>query len=310
MYFVTHSFFFYEIYTVTNQKHTPKKQQEYYDNVTFTKQAQELETILRTSFPKCKKFDIIGFSLGARLSLATIASSPTLIRKAHLTGVGLERSPFAKLVIHSWKDILLSSREGSSRRASASSSTSGDVDGGGHNSTITHTPSLRAFAWSIIMTTYSQEFLALNGADKVSLWVDHICRNNNHMGLLKLLEQTHGDAIEINATPLNNNSNRGDDDDYNLKLSLSSNNEMINIVEQIKRNNLNQGGRAITVGQIHMGEMDKISTIHQAQELSEYIGWNDIDNSDNGVITYKGCGHAVMNEDGRIWRRNVLDYLK
>ena len=144
---------------------------EYYGNVTLAKQAQELESILYKTFPKCANFDIIAFSLGARIALATAALFPTLIRKATLTGVGLDRSPFAKIVIYSWKDILVSA--------------AADSDD--------HSSSLKAFAWSIIMTTYSQSFLGLHGAQRIASWVDHICDNNNQVGLLKLLEQTHGD---------------------------------------------------------------------------------------------------------------------
>jgi pimeloyl-ACP methyl ester carboxylesterase len=259
-----------------------KSENEYYKDVTLKKQAQELKRILQKSFPNCDAFDIIGFSLGARISLATIASFPTLIRKAHLTGVGLERSSFAKVVIHSWKDILQSSYN--------------------NNNDDSNFSSLTAFAWSIIMTTYSQEFLALNGADKVASWVHHICSNNNPIGLLKLLEQTHGDVID--------NDNKLDNDD---NVDSFSRNEMLMIGKQIRRNNSNNLSATTTTttrGQIHMGGMDQISTLGQARELNELIGWNDNKtDEDNDIVIYDQCGHAVMNEDGRTWRKNVLDYL-
>ena len=262
--------------------------------MSLTKQAQELEVILRKSFPKCEKFDIIGFSLGARIALATIASFPTLIRKAHLTGVGIDRSPWAKIIIHSWKEILQSGIK-IKNISDGSDSDNDDIN-------ILYSSSLKAFAWSIIMATYSQEFLSSNGADKISTWVHHICENNNPIGLFQLLEQTHGDATPSSSFPPNN-INENDNNYY------TKNNEMREIVQQIMENNDIYGYSKsdLTRGQIHMGEVDEISTVAQARELNSLIGWSDRNDSD--IIMYKRCGHAVMNEAGRTWRKSVIEYL-
>jgi pimeloyl-ACP methyl ester carboxylesterase len=223
---------------------------------------------LQQAFPKCQQFDIVAFSLGARIALTTIASFPTLIRKAHLTGVGLERNSFAKIVIQSWKEILFKS----------AGMYGWNDDGGGdgdhiiHERNLVESTALTSFAWSIIMTTYSKEFLTKNGSEKISSWVDHICQNNNVVGLTKLLEQTHD----------NNEDDR-----------------MISIVQQIKRK------KSSTQGKIHIGEIDEISTVAQAEGLNELLGWE----TTNGVTIYENCGHAVMNENGRQWRKNMLDYL-
>lgn len=237
---------------------------EYYGNVTLAKQAQELESILCKTFPKCANFDIIAFSLGARIALATVALFPTLIRKAALTGVGLDRSPYAKIVIYSWKDMLLSA--------------AADSDD--------HSSSLKAFAWSIIMTTYSQSFLGLHGPQRIVSWVDHICDNNNQVGILKLLEQTHGDPI----------------------MPTSCTNEMLWIVDRVKKNYVDLSHDMETKFQFHIGEHDALSTVEQASELNTLI--NRDESSREDIVIYKACGHAVMNEDGRSWRKNVLDYLK
>jgi pimeloyl-ACP methyl ester carboxylesterase len=113
--------------------------------------------------------DVVAFSLGARIALATMAKYPTLIRKAHLTGIAAQRETMGNMIFESWKDML-SPDQGSSN--------------------------LRPFAWSLIMSTYSKTFLEENGLDKVLGWVDHICNNHHRMGLYHLLEQNrHFDPI-------------------------------------------------------------------------------------------------------------------
>ena len=210
---------------------------DYYRNVGLEYQASEFEGIVRDMFD-CEQFDVIAFSLGARITLATIARNPSLIRKAHLTGVSAERDTMGKIIFASWKDLL-------------SPLTSQDDD-------------LRAFSWSIIMATYSQTFLAMNGPDKISSWVDHICSNNRRSGLFALVENT-------------------------------SSTNPIEFSEQIR------GGR--TLIQLAVGGDDIIAPIDQVRRLNTALGLN------NDVIIYKGCGHAVLNEHARPWRKDALTFL-
>lgn len=250
---------------------------EYYDDVSLSTQSKELESILRQSFPHTTKFDIIGFSLGARIALSTIALFPTLIRKAHLTGVGLMRSSYAKVLISTWKDILQS----------------GLAKDDGHSLSSSSSSSLSTFAWSIIMATYSKDVIANAGPDKIKSWVDHICQNNNPIGLLKLLEQTHGDILY-------------DEEETD---TTKTQNKMYRIANQIKKNN-NEGkednSNIQTRIRLHVGEMDEIATVTHAKELHELLRRND---EDDVITVYKGCTHAVMNENGVKWRRDALDYL-
>ena len=37
---------------------------------------------------------------------------------------------------------------------------------------------LRAFAWSVILATYSEQFVAKAGPERVKTWVDSVCRYN------------------------------------------------------------------------------------------------------------------------------------
>lgn len=234
---------------------------EYYGNVTLAFQAHDIESILKKVFPTCQRFDVIAFSLGARITLATIASFPELFRKVALTGVSLDRTPFGKVVIDSWKEILR--------------------DSVANNNNLDNS-CLKTFAWSIIMATYSQSFLGISGTEKIKKWVDHICLNNNPIGLLRLVEQTHGDS--------------------------HSPNEMFAIVEKIKMNQNEEYMKNFdsTTVSIHIGEMDCISSLEQACALNSMINKSE---SIIAITKYEG-GHAVMNEKaGRIWRKNVLDYL-
>ena len=193
-------------------------------------------------FEECKQFDIIAFSLGGRIALNTIATNPSLIRRAHITGVSAERDPMAKIILASWKDLL------------------SPKEGGG---------SLKPFAWSIILATYSDRFLARNGPEKVSSWVEHICFNHIliQMGLLSLLQQT-GEL------------------------------EPIELADQIVRCRCSK----IQI-QLAVGGDDKISTCDQVEKLRVAL------ELDNSVLIYKDCGHAVLNERAVRWRKDALEFL-
>ena len=268
---------------------------QYYQDVSLSTQSKELQSILQSTFPTCTQFDIIGFSLGARIALSTIASFPSLIRKAHLTGVGIERSDYAKVVISSWKDML---QESGSSSVSSSSSLSSS------------SPSLRAFAWSIIIATKSKEILSTSGPNKIRSWVDHICETNNPRGLLSLLEQTHDDIIVVDGSGTTTNEMR-----QIANQIRSNNNDNTNKKEEDENSSSSSSSSTRTKGRIHIGEMDEIASLNYAQELNHLIGWyGDDDDDDDGVqnndvVVYKGCNHAVMNENGVEWRRDALEYL-
>lgn len=167
-------------------------------------QVKDFARIVKTVFTECEEFDIIAFSLGGRIALEVIASSTSnnysrgsrmsstnnnseeekekelfnncKIRKAHITGVSAERGPLSKIIFSSWKDLL----------SQESSSNDNNIE------------NLKPFAWSLIMSTYSDRFLALNGPEKVSSWVEHISSNHKRLGLLELIKQTgQSDPIEL-----------------------------------------------------------------------------------------------------------------
>jgi len=54
--------------------------------------------------------------------------------------------------------------------------------------------------------------------------------------------------------------------------------------------------------QFKVGEEDSITIANEIQKLNDAIGWDDI-------IMYGGCGHAILNENMRQWRRDVLAFL-
>jgi len=235
-----------------------KDEMEYFSSVDLEYQAQNFQEIIETVFPALHvseerdrekdkdqyltgRIDVVAFSLGARITLATISKSPTLIRKAHLTGVGAGRDEMGKIILKSWEDML----------------SFGGVDNANDEE-------LRPFAWSILMATCSKNFLAMAGSDKAASWVDHICLNNRRMGLSALLQQTS------TKSPF----------DYCDAITSKSK----------------------TIIQFTVGEEDIIATVNEVQKLNDAIGWDDI-------IVYDGCGHAVLNENTRQWRRDALVFL-
>lgn len=172
----------------------------YYKKVDLNSHADDFQRIVRTIFEDSAQFDVVAFSLGGRIALNTIASNPVLIRRAHITGVSAEREAMAKIILKSWHDLLSQEEDGS----------------------------LKAFAWSIILSTYSDSFLAMNGEKRISSWVDHICSNQRRLGLLRLLQQT-------------------------------GNLEPLELVDPILRSN--------TKVQLAVGENDKISACNQVEKL-------------------------------------------
>jgi 2-succinyl-6-hydroxy-2,4-cyclohexadiene-1-carboxylate synthase len=98
------------------------------------------------------QINLIGFSLGGRVSLAFAARYPDYVHKLSLTGVPLTRPPLGHLILQSWKEGL-------------------DQE------------DYRATAWSCILNGFSPSFLAKNSKSIPGL-VDDLMRNND-MGRLR-----------------------------------------------------------------------------------------------------------------------------
>ena len=106
-------------------------------------------------------YDVAGFSLGGRIALALACLHSEKVNRLHLTGVALRRSSWGSLQIAAWKDLL---------------ATSGD--------------SLRPFAWSALLASYSPDFLKAQ-KEKLPLWIDGLCQCHTVHGLRELVHQTH-----------------------------------------------------------------------------------------------------------------------
>ena len=185
--------------------------------------------------------------------MAIASTHPHMVRKLHLTGVSASRDELANIILSSWKDMLNS-------KPKTSFSSSGELVG---------------FAWSIIMTTYSEEFLTSCGSQKIGTWVNHIQSCNSASGLYALIDQT--------------NSVRDENDPWHP----------IAIAGRICASE--DDGHGIE-GKIFVGSKDKIANPSSAQELSRILGWGD-------VHIYNGVGHAVPMEDARIWRNDLIEFL-
>lgn len=213
---------------------------EDYSNLSMEMHSDDFKQISNTIFPCCKNLDVVAFSLGARIIVSTISAYPHLIRKAHLTGISDKRDEFGKIILSSWRDLLR------------------PIDTNDHND-------LRPFAWSIILATYSNDFISTMGVEKIHTWVDFICKTNTRSGLYALLTKCDRDPIE-----------------YSTSIRLNSQ----------------------TIGQIAVGNLDKIAPYMGAEKLNNFIGWT------NPVKVYE-AGHAVLNENSaREWRQDVLNFLK
>ena len=159
-----------------------------FSNVTLPYQAEVLASVVEAAYDSGlfqeRLIDVAGFSLGGRIALATASIYPHLFRRLHITGVGAARDDYAKVILESWKDILMQGRPP-------------DAEGGDYGETA-----LRAFGWSTILATYSREFVAAMGAKKIRTWVDGIANQNTMEGISALLEQTHGEVEIDEWSPL------------------------------------------------------------------------------------------------------------
>ena len=125
-------------------------------------------TTSTTSSQVPPSFDLVGFSLGARILLAYASmllqendSNPTpattsssgSIHKIHLTGIASERSVASKVAMMGWIDCLQSNK---------------------------------SYGWSMLQTTYSSDFLYKN-KDRISQWVNFVEQENKATELLRVL---------------------------------------------------------------------------------------------------------------------------
>ena len=189
---------------------TDDKDKTDYSNVSMELHSHDFKQISNTIFPDCEQMDVVAFSLGARIIVSTIATYPHIIRKAHLTGIADKRDEFGKIILASWRDLLRPTID--------------DYD----------CQDIRPFAWSIIFATYSNNFISTMGVDKISTWIDFICKTNTRSGLYSLLTKCDSDPIEYAA-------------------SIRSQSQ--------------------TIGQIAIGRHDKIAPYTGAQKLNDALGW-------------------------------------
>lgn len=221
-----------------------------FDNVTLPFQAElllnTLDEILMDD--ETNVVDIAGFSFGGRVAMATACLRPDRVRKLHLTGVGTDRSDYGHLAIQSFKDTIISD------------------------------PSLRPFAWSILLATYSSSYLRGLPRETLERFLNHICTNNTPEGLRAILVQA-----EIND----------ETNPWHVR----------NMAERIDTTKL--GGIKLCVG-----ENDQMAPREKVQLL-----YNKIERPDDGsgggddVDVFPNCGHAAILEAPRAWRDSLLTFL-
>ena len=266
---------------------------QYYDDVSLKRQGEDFWKVIDGAFfipgsqyyqqhttddeDDPRTIDVAGFSFGGRISLAAATLQPNRIRRLHLTGVGAERDALANVHIACWRDIL-------------SADTTDEVD-----YAINHSPScnprMRSFAWSIILATYSKQFLASAGSDRIKTWVESVCQNNTVEGLRAILTQAH-------------------DDDNGTATDLHSWTPEA-MAQRI------QTSQSIQKCRILVGSEDVIANPSQAFRLAEIFHVSDDDDGGGSVDDMKdtiykvvdGCGHSVPMEAMRVWREDVLQFL-
>lgn len=183
--------------------------------------------------------DIAGFSFGGRVAMAVACLQSDRIRKLHLTGVGCDRSDYAHLAMDSFQD------------------------------TIKSDPSLRSFAWGILLATYSPKYLRQLSDEIRERFLNHISTNNSPEGLSAILMQAE---IQDKTDPYHV-TNMGD-----------------------------RLGQTDVITKLCVGELDLMAPVDQVQLLGEKLGSQDVD-----VVS--GCGHAVGVEGARAWKDSVLNFM-
>ncbi|KAK1746320.1 alpha/beta hydrolase family protein [Skeletonema marinoi] len=231
----------------------------YYADVSLERQGSDFWNVVDEAFENDGKVDVVGFSFGGRVAMAAAVSQPNRIRRLHLTGVAAERDEYANVLLASWKEML--------------GANDADIMNEKENDE-TNNSRLRAFAWSIILATYSEQFLASVGAARLHTWVDGVCKFNTQSGLKAILLQTHGG--EGQWTP------------------ASMAEEMKGFVESYK---------------LVVGSNDKMASPDQVLRLAQLLGTQDESKQDNCCRVVENCGHAVPFEAMRLWREDVIKYL-
>ena len=238
----------------------------YYDDVSLERQGSDFWNVVDEAFDNKNdggKVDVVGFSFGGRVAMAAATLQPNRIRRLHLTGVGAERDEYANVLLASWKEML--------------GCTNDSIDSiimKEKEKEETNNSKLRAFAWSIILATYSEQFLASVGAARVSTWVDGVCKFNTYSGLNAILMQTHGG--EGQWTPAS-------------------------MAEQIKG--------SVESYKLVVGSNDKMASPDQVLRLVQLLGREEENKQDDCYKVIKNCGHAVPFEAMRLWREDVIKYL-
>ncbi|KAL7539944.1 hypothetical protein ACHAXR_009732 [Thalassiosira sp. AJA248-18] len=268
--------------------------ERYYDNVSLERQGKDFWNVVDEAFfapgsyyyeqnelgndATSEKVDVAGFSFGGRVAMAAASLKPNRIRRLHLTGVGAERDAFASVILASWNEILASR-----------SIDIDDLETGEEDCDLDHasrcTSRLRSFAWSVILATYSEQFLASAGPERVKTWVDSVCRYNTEEGLRAILAQTHGNA--------------GEEEDMWTPAAMAQRIQTSQSIENCR---------------VVVGSQDKMANPNQALQLAELLlqSKDDETTKTSEGDTYKvmeGCGHAVPMEAMRLWRDDVLSFL-
>ncbi len=236
----------------------------YYGDVSLERQGNDFWNVVDEAFDNRyeDKVDVVGFSFGGRVAMAAATLQPNRIRRLHLTGVPAERDEYANVLLASWKEMLGCSNDSSDIMSEMEKEE-------------TNNSRLRAFAWSIILATYSEQFLASVGAARVTTWVDGVCKFNTQSGLNAILLQTHGG--EGQWTP------------------AAMAERMKGSVESYK---------------LVVGSNDKMASPDQVLRLVQLLGKEEENKQINSCYkVVENCGHAVPFEAMRLWREDVIKYL-
>jgi pimeloyl-ACP methyl ester carboxylesterase len=210
-----------------------------YVNASLPSQAEKLlETLDEIVTPE-ESVDIAGFSFGGRVSMAAACINPNKFRRIHLTGVACDRTDYGHLAMESFKDI------------------------------IQNDPSLRSFAWSLLLATYSPRYLRQLSKDNLERILNHVASNNSPDGLLAILEQA-----EV----------RDESDPWHVGCMADR-----------------LGGSTVET-KICVGEHDHMAPESQVRILCDKLGAPELDVLPN-------CGHAVVVESPRAWKNSVTSFL-
>ena len=199
--------------------------------------------------------DIAGFSFGGRVAMAATCllsessddDNGVRIRRLHLTGVGVDRSDSGHLAMKSFPDIINGDR------------------------------SLRSFAWSILLATYSSSYLRSLPENALQRFLDHISASNKSDGLLAIIERAEVSDKE---------------DPWHVA----------NMADRLAEKFQSQSNP--TMGKLCVGEFDKMAPVEAVEELGKNSDWIM-----SKVDVLSNCGHAVVLEKPREWRDSVLSFL-